>query len=64
MNFDDLDISSIVVEGIDMKDYPDFVDSHAVEACWKNGKALTELELEELTAEGSIVQELAHQEMF
>ena len=42
------DIASIDIEGIDTKDYPDFSNSFASYAEWKNGTPLTDMELEEL----------------
>ena len=37
------------VDGIDMKDYPDFCDAYFDFACYEDGTALTDDELIELT---------------
>ena len=37
------------VDGIDMKDYPDFCDAYFDSACYEDGTALTDDELIELT---------------
>ena len=39
------------VDGIDMKDYPDFCDAYFDSACYEDGTALTDDELIELTDE-------------
>jgi hypothetical protein len=38
-----------VVDGIDMSDYPDFCDAYFESACYEDGTALTDDELNELT---------------
>jgi hypothetical protein len=38
-----------VVDGIDMRDYPDFCDAYFESACYEDGTALTDDELIELT---------------
>jgi hypothetical protein len=38
-----------VVDGIDMSDYPDFCDAYFESACYKDGTALTDDELNDLT---------------
>jgi hypothetical protein len=37
-----------VVDGIDMSDYPDFCDAYFESACYEDGTALTDNELEQL----------------
>ena len=37
------------VDGIDMRDYPDFCDAYFDSACYEDGTALTDDELVELT---------------
>jgi len=49
LNFDS--VKNLVVEGIDMRDYPDFVDSYAVYAENAQGVALSEAELDILNDE-------------
>jgi len=48
---------SIVIEGVNVSDYPDFVDAFAVYAEWSDGSPLTEQELTDLEPE--LVQTLA-----
>jgi hypothetical protein len=38
-----------VVDGIDMRDYPDFCDAYFESACYEDGTALTDDELTDLT---------------
>jgi len=47
----DVDVATIEVEGVDSKDYPDFVDAYVSHACKKDGTELTEAELERFTEE-------------
>jgi hypothetical protein len=37
------------VDGIDMSDYPDFCDAYFESACYEDGTALTDDELDDLT---------------
>jgi hypothetical protein len=41
------------VDGIDMSDYPDFCDAYFESACYEDGTALTDDELDELTDQNS-----------
>jgi hypothetical protein len=53
-------MSSIEIEGVDSKDYPDFVDAFAAAAEWTNGKELTDSELDDFNDEfPEYIQELA-----
>lgn len=56
----ELDYSSIEIEDIDTKDYPDFADAFISHAKWNNGVELTDEELDELNEEG-ISNELIHE---
>ena len=38
-----------VIDGIDMRDYPDFCDAYFESACYEDGTALTDDELIDLT---------------
>ena len=38
-----------VIDGIDMSDYPDFCDAYFESACYEDGTALTDDELDDLT---------------
>lgn len=53
----ELDYKSIEVYGIDMNDYPDFVDAFISEACWEDGSPLTDAELDALNEDSSFVYE-------
>ena len=44
-----LTVVDATVDGIDMKDYPDFCDAYFDSACYEDGTALTDDELIELT---------------
>lgn len=47
-------ISDVCVEGIDMQDYPDFVDAFIAEASY-DGREATEAELEAMNADYDLV---------
>lgn len=53
----EINYSSIVVEGVDLKDYPDFVDAYVTYAEYTDGTVLTEQQMEEL--DSSVPQEIA-----
>lgn len=46
-----VDFSSIEIDGVDRRDFPDFVDAYVSYAEWNNGNPLTDEELEWLTNE-------------
>lgn len=46
-----VDISTVVVENIDMTDYPKFCDAYFSEAKFTDGTSLTDAELEQLLDE-------------
>ena len=56
-------ITDIEIEGIDMRDYPDFCDAYISYAVWEDtGEELTDEELDKLNEEHSdLVNELAHE---
>jgi len=65
MNIDIININSIQVDGIDREDFPDMCDSYASYAEFKNGRELSDEQLDdfnELHAE--TVQELARKQCF
>jgi len=41
-------LQEITVEGVDRRDYPDFVDAFVSSAEWDDGKPLTDAELTDL----------------
>tara|TARA_R110000824_G_scaffold21748_14_gene80824 strand:+ start:3740 stop:4126 length:387 start_codon:yes stop_codon:yes gene_type:complete len=53
-----VDADSLMVEGVDTKDYPDFVDSYLSLAEWVDGTPLSDDDLSELDSE---MPELAHE---
>lgn len=62
LNINDVNLDTIIIDGIDRNDYPDFVDSYAEAACFKNGTELDELELDELSTEHcDVIQEMARE---
>ena len=53
-------MDSLSIDGVDHKDYPDFVDTYFASATYTNGKDLTDDELDKLTDEyAEIAQEMA-----
>lgn len=57
-------LRNVSVSGINMADYPDFVDAYISYAESSNGQALTDDQLETLTNDNQeFVQEMAHDEI-
>ena len=57
-------IKNVVIDGICLNDYPDFVDAYISNADDSNGNPLTDEQLEALTNDNSeFVQEMAHDEI-
>ena len=57
-------IKNVVIDGICLNDYPDFVDAYISSADDSNGNPLTDEQLEALTNDNSeFVQEMAHDEI-
>ena len=50
-----------VVDNIDLRDYPDFCDAYFESACYEDGTALTDNELEEL---GDLNPEALHEMIY
>ena len=48
-------IKNVVVEGIDLKDAPDYVDAFIASATWEDGTPLDQDELDELNEDGDFV---------
>jgi hypothetical protein len=58
-------VQNLEVEGVDMADYPDFVDAYAIYAEAENGVVLNEEQLDVLNTEYSdIVQKFALNSIF
>lgn len=48
VNGKEVDVSTLVVAGIDLKDYPDFCDAYFVEGNYTDGSPITCIDLDEL----------------
>jgi hypothetical protein len=60
-----VDESSVEVEGVDMRDFPDFCDAFASSAQFEDGTDLSDDELATLTSEhGGLINDLAHDSLF
>ena len=57
-------IDNIEIDGIDMHDYPDFVDAYISYATYENGIELNDDELEELNNDSSQVYSLVMQYLY
>ena len=58
------DLRDVVIDGICIDDYPDFVDAYIVSADDANGNPLSDEQLEELTNDNpEFVQQMAHEEI-
>jgi len=58
------DLKDVVIDGICMDDYPDFVDAYISYAEDSNGNSLSDDQLERLTNDNSeFVQQMAHEEI-
>lgn len=61
VNNKEVDTNTIELDGIDMRDYPDFCDAYIISAEFKDGTSLTDEEIESIGAEN--VQELVHESL-
>ena len=65
MNIKEININSVMVENVDMRDYPKFCDAFISHAETVDGRELTEDELEALTLDNpELVLEVAHQSLY
>lgn len=65
MNIKEINIKSLVVEGVDMRDYPDFCDAFFSFGETVDGRELADEELEALTLDNpELVLEAAHQTLY
>lgn len=53
-----VNVKSIEIDGVDRRDYPDFVDAYISYAEYEDGTELSDAELEELGGDGELVNEL------
>lgn len=58
VDLNEIDESTIIVSGIDTKDYPDFADSFIQYAEFKNGAPLTDEQLDELNKDSDFVYKM------
>ena len=59
-----VDLDSLVVDGIDMEDYPDFCDACFSEGKYLDGTPLPDDLLEELSEDGDLVHEMVFEQLF
>lgn len=56
-----MNINNIIItelDGIDSSDYPDFCDAYITGATWKNGLELTQQQLDDLSENQDVYQDL------
>lgn len=57
-----VDYSSLEIEGVDTKDYPDFCDTYFSAGYFTDGSEMSDEDLEELSDEsGELLNEMAHE---
>jgi len=56
-------INTIQLDGVDMKDYPDFCDAYIVSACY-DGRQMNDEQLEELNEDRDFVYECVQNYLF
>jgi hypothetical protein len=60
-----VDRNSLEIDGVDTRDYPDFVDTYFSYATFEDGTNLTDEELDELSDEyRDVAQEMAHESLY
>lgn len=59
-----IDYSTLEVDGIDTSDYPDFCDAYFCRGEYTDGTLLSDEVLEELTADGDLLQERIHATLY
>jgi len=57
INRDLIDMSSLIVDGIDMRDYPDFCDGYFSEGCYLDGTPLPDDVLEALSEDFTLLDQ-------
>lgn len=61
INGKEVDLKSLKLDGVDMSDFPDFVDAYIVSGTFKDGTMMSDDEIDELNVNyPEITQELAH----
>lgn len=61
MDINTINLYTVEIDGVDPRDYPDFVDSYISYAEFKNGEILTSEELDELN---DLYPEIAQERAF
>lgn len=64
MDLTNLDYKSIKVDGVDMRDYPDFCDSFISEAAWNDGTWLTDDEINKLNEDSALVYQCVEESLY
>ena len=59
-----VDLDSLVVDGIDTGDYPDFCDAYFSAGCYLDGTELPDDVLEELSEDGDLVHQAIHELLY
>lgn len=59
-----VDLDSLVVDGIDHRDYPDFCDAYFSGGCYLDGTPLPDDVLEALSEDTGLVHEILTEQLF
>jgi predicted NAD/FAD-binding protein len=59
-----VDLDSLVVDGIDTRDYPDFCDAYFSKGYYLDGTELPDDVLEELSEDFDLIQEAIHEILY
>jgi hypothetical protein len=59
-----VDLDSLVVDGIDTRDYPDFCDAYFSKGYYLDGTELPDTLLEELSEDGDLVHQAVFEKLF
>lgn len=59
-----VDLDSLVVDGIDTRDYPDFCDAYFSAGCYLDGTPLPDDVLEALSEDTGLVHEVLTEQLF
>ena len=59
-----VDLDSLVVDGIDHRDYPDFCDAYFSGGCYLDGTPLPDDVLEALSEDTGLVQQAIHEFLY
>ena len=59
-----IDYDSLEVDGIDMRDYPDFCDAYICSGTYDDGEELTDDDLDSLNDDGDLVYSLVEKHLY